>query len=313
MNKNSNILIVGLGMVGLSICNELVKQGYLNVNVIPHQYLDCKNKEAVLKLFINEKPEYVFICAARVGGIKSNNTYPVEYFEDNMLIAMNVISASYLTNVKKLMMLGSSCIYPKDCPQPIKEEYLLKSFLEPTNEMYALAKISAIKLCQAYNREYKTNYISVMPCSLYGGIESYDLENSHFMPALLSKMHQAKVIGEDKVYIWGSGKPQREMMHVEDFSNAAVFLMNEYDETDVINVGTGVDHSINMIANHIKRAVGFKGDLVYQLDKPDGVYRKILDSTRINNLGWKSKIDIVKGIEMMYNWAIKSDMLYKDL
>jgi GDP-L-fucose synthase len=311
MNKNSNILIVGMGMVGLSICDELLKNDYINVSIVGHNVLDCTSKRDVMKLFLDVQPEYVFICAARVGGIKSNNTYPVEYFQDNMLIAMNIINASYLTNVKKLMMLGSSCIYPKDCPQPIKEEYLLKNFLEPTNEMYALAKISAIKLCQSYNREYNTNYISVMPCSLYGGFESYDLENSHFMPALMSKMHSAKVKGDDKVYIWGSGKPQREMMHVQDFANAAIFLMDEYDETDIINVGTGVDHSINMIANHIKKAVGYKGELVYQLDKPDGVYRKILDSTRINNLGWKSTIDIVKGVEMMYNWAIKHDRLFK--
>lgn len=313
MNKDSNILIVGIGMVGLSIYDELLKHGYINVSIVGHRDFDCTIKRDVMKCFLDIKPEYVFTCAARVGGIKSNNTYPVEYFQDNMLIAMNIINASYLTNVKKLMMLGSSCIYPKDCPQPIKEEYLLKSFLEPTNEMYALAKISAIKLCQAYNREYNTNFISVMPCSLYGGMESYDLENSHFMPALISKMYKAKVYGDDKVYLWGSGKPQREMMHVQDFANAAVFLMNEYDLSDVINVGTGVDHSINMIANHIKRVVGFKGELVYQLDKPDGVYRKILDSTKINNLGWKSTIDIVKGVNLMYNWAIKSGMLYMSL
>jgi GDP-L-fucose synthase len=240
-----------------------------------------------------------------VGGIFANDTYPVDFFEVNMKIAMNIIQWSHVFCVKKLMVLGSSCIYPKQCNQPIKEEYLNDGLLEPTNEAYAIAKIAAIKLCQYYNKQYGSNFISVMPCSLYGGInESFDLNNSHLIPAIMRKMHEAKTNNLPTVEVWGSGKPRREFMHVDDFADAAVFLMNNYNSSELINVGIGRDLTINMIVNLIKHIVGYKGEIVYNLNKPDGVMQKLLDCSKMNDLGWQPQIEFTEGLKMMYKWAV---------
>jgi len=305
MEKNSKIYVAGNGMVGSAIVRKLQNNGYENILTRTHKELDLTDQVDVKYFFKDNKPDYVILAAAKVGGIFANDTYPVDFFEVNMKIAMNIIQWSHVFCVKKIMVLGSSCIYPKFCNQPIKEEYLNDGLLEPTNEAYAIAKIAAIKLCQYYNKQYGSNFISVMPCSLYGGInESFDLNNSHLIPAIMRKMHEAKTNNLPTVEVWGSGKPRREFVHVDDFADAAVFFMNNYNSSELINVGIGRDLTINMIVNLIKYIVGYKGEIVYNLNKPDGVMQKLLDCSKMNDLGWQPQIEFTEGLKMMYKWAV---------
>lgn len=306
MDKHARIFITGhTGLVGSAIYNKLQAEGYINLITVEHAIIDL-TKETEVKWFMKDNlPEYVFNCAGLVGGIWANSTYPVDYLYHNMMIGMNMVKYSYEVGVKKLLVLGSSCIYPKDCKQPIDESYLLSSSLEQTNEGYALAKISTIKLAQAYNKQYATNFISVMPCSLFGDNDNFHPERSHLIPAIMRKMHEAKIKGDNKVEIWGSGTPLREFMHTNDLSDGLLFLMNNYDSSEVINLGTGEDYEIREIVLMIKDIVGYEGELNYNLDKPDGTMRKLLDSSKITELGWKPKIDIYDGLMLLYNWYVK--------
>jgi GDP-L-fucose synthase len=306
VDKHARIFITGhTGLVGSAIYNKLQAEGYINLITVEHAIIDL-TKETEVKWFMKDNlPEYVFNCAGLVGGIWANSTYPVDYLYHNMMIGMNMVKYSYEVGVKKLLVLGSSCIYPKDCKQPIDESYLLSSSLEQTNEGYALAKISTIKLAQAYNKQYATNFISVMPCSLFGDNDNFHPERSHLIPAIMRKMHEAKIKGDNKVEIWGSGTPLREFMHTNDLSDGLLFLMNNYDSSEVINLGTGEDYEIREIVLMIKDIVGYEGELNYNLDKPDGTMRKLLDSSKITELGWKPKIDIYDGLMLLYNWYVK--------
>jgi GDP-L-fucose synthase len=358
VDKHARIFITGhTGLVGSAIYNKLQAEGYINLITVEHAIIDL-TKETEVKWFMKDNlPEYVFNCAGLVGGIWANSTYPVDYLYHNMMIGMNMVKYSYEVGVKKLLVLGSSCIYPKDCKQPIDESYLLSSSLEQTNEGYALAKISTIKLAQAYNKQYATNFISVMPCSLFGDNDNFHPERSHLIPAIMRKMHEAKIStiklaqaynkqyatnfisvmpcslfgdndnfhpershlipaimrkmheakikGDNKVEIWGSGTPLREFMHTNDLSDGLLFLMNNYDSSEVINLGTGEDYEIREIVLMIKDIVGYEGELNYNLDKPDGTMRKLLDSSKITELGWKPKIDIYDGLMLLYNWYVK--------
>jgi len=300
MNKDSKIYIAGHnGMVGSSICRLLKKEGYSNLIVRLSSELDLKNQNDVREFFISEKPEYVFLAAAKVGGILANNTYKAEFLYDNMMIQNNLIHQSYKNGVKKLLFLGSSCIYPKLAKQPLKEEYLLTSSLEPTNEPYAIAKISGIKMCEFYREQYGCNFISAMPTNLYGPNDNYNLETSHLVPALLRKFYEAKLSNSTSVEVWGDGTPFREFLHVDDCSNACLFLMNEYDEKQFVNVGSGVEHNIKQVAEIIKSKVGFNGVIEFNSTYPNGTPRKLMDVSKINNLGWKHHISFEKGIEMV--------------
>lgn len=307
MEKNSKIFIAGHGgLVGSALVRHLKSKGYSNLLVRTRSELDLKDQNAVADFFAHEKPEYVFLAAAKVGGIMANNTYPAEFIYENLQIQNNVIHNSYLYGVKKLLFLGSSCIYPKACPQPIKEEYLLTSPLEPTNEPYAIAKIAGIKMCQSYNRQYGTNYISVMPTNLYGPNDNFDLTSSHVLPALIRKFHEAKVASEPNVVVWGTGRALREFMHVDDLAEACIFLMNNYNELDIVNVGTGIEISIKDLAEMIKRIVGYEGEIIYDTTKPDGTPRKTLSTTRLTNSGWTFRISLEKGIKSVYTWYTES-------
>ena len=300
MNKDSKIYVAGHnGMVGSSIFRLLKKEGYRNLIVRSSSELDLKNQNDVQEFFILEKPEYVFLAAAKVGGILANSTYKAEFLYDNMMIQNNLIHQSYKNGVKKLLFLGSSCIYPKLSEQPLKEKYLLTSSLEPTNEPYAIAKISGIKMCEFYREQYGCNFISAMPTNLYGPNDNYNLETSHLVPALLRKFYEAKLNNSPSVEVWGDGTPFREFLHVDDCSNACLFLMNEYNEKQFVNVGSGVEHSISEVAEIIKSKVGFEGDLVYNKEYPSGTPRKLMDVSKINNLGWKHEISFEKGIELV--------------
>ncbi len=351
MNKDSKIYVAGhRGLVGSAILKNLQDKGYHNIVTRTHKELDLTNQTAVAQFFEEEKPDYVFLAAAKVGGIVANNTYRADFIYDNMMIQNNVIHQSYLHKVKKLLFLGSTCIYPKNCPQPMKEEYLLTGTLEYTNEPYAIAKIAGIKMCESYNLQYGTNFISVMPTNLYGPNDNFDLEKSHVLPALIRKIHLAKLLSESRydevikdlgvnsieeaktylnkfgvsensVEIWGSGKPKREFLWSEDMADACVFLMENRDfsdchselvsesfsnETEIrnthINIGTGIDVSIKELAEIIKKTIGFKGDLVFNTEKPDGTMRKLTDVTKLNELGWSHKIELEEGIEKIYTW-----------
>jgi len=263
-------------------------------------------QDEVEQFFDQEQPEYVFLAAAKVGGILANSTYPADFIYNNLVIQTNVIHASYLFNVKKLLFLGSSCIYPKDCPQPMKEEYLLSGYLEPTNEPYAIAKIAGIKMCQYYNRQYDTHFISVMPTNLYGPNDNFDLETSHVLPALIKKFHEAKAKDRKEVEVWGTGKPRREFLHVDDLSDACVYLMNHYDESDFINIGTGKDSSIRELAEIVAKVVGFEENLRFDKSKPDGTPQKLLDVSRLKCLGWSPRISLKDGIKQTYEWCLKN-------
>lgn len=309
MNKNAKIYIAGHnGLVGSAIKRKLESLGHTGLVCRTSRELDLRNQAAVEEFFASEKPEYIFLAAAKVGGIYANNTYPAEFIYSNLAIQTNVIDASYRHGAKKLLFLGSSCIYPKFAPQPMKEEYLLTGELEPTNEPYAIAKITGIKMCQAYNRQYGTNYISVMPTNLYGPNDNFDLQSSHVLPALIRKFHEAKVQGKDSVEIWGTGQPRREFLHVDDLADACVFLMDRYDYTDIgelVNIGTGQDLTIKELAELIKEAVGFKGTLDFDSTKPDGTPQKLLDVSRLNALGWQAKTSLEEGVKMTYRWFVE--------
>jgi len=308
MEKNAKIYVAGYrGMVGSAIVRELQKRGYNNLLYRSSTELDLRDQSAVADFFETEKPEYVFLAAAKDGGIQANNIYRAEFLYDNLMIESNVIHQAYEHKVKKLLFLGSSCIYPKLAPQPLKEEYLLQGFLEPTNEPYAIAKIAGIKLCEAYRDQYSCNFISAMPTNLYGPNDNYDLQNSHVLPALMRKFHTAKMEAQESVEVWGSGKPMREFLHVDDLAEACVFLMEEYDEKPFVNIGTGEDVTIKELAESIKEVVGFEGDLVWDSSKPDGTPRKLIDVSRINSLGWKHKIDLKQGLEMVYQEVKQMD------
>jgi len=301
MDKKSKIYIAGhRGMVGSAIVRRLEAEGYDNLVLRTSAELDLRNQEAVEQFFKEHKPDYVFLAAARVGGIVANNTYRAEFLYDNLMIESNIIHSSYKHSVTKLLFLGSSCIYPKFAEQPIKEEYLLTGLLEHTNEPYAIAKIAGLKLCDAYRSQYGCNFISAMPTNLYGPNDNYDLTNSHVLPALIRKMIVAKRNGDANVEIWGSGKPMREFLHVDDLAEACLFLMQHYNEPGHINIGTGSDVTIAQLAHIIKQVTGFEGELVFNADKPDGTPRKLMDSSKIHALGWHAKIDLQNGIEKVY-------------
>jgi len=301
MEKNAKIYIAGhKGMVGSAIIRKLKALGFNNIITRGSKELDLRKQEDVFTFFSVEKPDYVFLAAAKVGGIYANNTYRAEFLYDNLLIEANIIHASYVNKVKKLMFLGSSCIYPKMAPQPLKESYLLTGLLEYTNEPYAIAKIAGIKLCESYRLQYGCNFISVMPTNLYGPNDNYDLNNSHVLPALMRKFHSAKIENQPVVTIWGSGSPMREFLHVDDLAEACLFLMENYNEAELVNIGTGTDVTIKDLALLIKKISGYEGKLEFDASKPDGTPRKLMDVTKLHNLGWKHKISLEQGIAMVY-------------
>lgn len=352
MNRHARIYLAGhAGLVGSALLRKLQLEGFSNLIVNSHRELDLMRQAEVEAFFNEEKPEYVFLAAAKVGGIRANNTYPAEFIYENLMIQSNVIHTAYLSGVRKLLFLGSSCVYPKECPQPIKEEYLLSGKLEPTNEPYAIAKIAGIRMCDSYNRQYGTRLISVMPTNLYGPDDNFDLETSHVLPALIRKFHEAKIreanlpevrggrleANEEKgdvasslkegapqtssersersssssVTIWGTGTPRREFLHVDDLADACVFLMKNYDDSEVINIGCGKDISITELAELIKEIIGFKGTIRYDRTKPDGAPRKLLDVSKLSALGWQPKISLREGIERTYRWYVEEGSRYK--
>jgi GDP-L-fucose synthase len=306
MDRNSRIFVAGHhGLAGSAICRALEQAGFANIAVRAHSEADLRDRSAVERLFEEVQPEYVFMAAARVGGILANATRPAEFLFDNLAIELNVIDAAQRHGVRKLQFLGSSCIYPKFAEQPIREESLLTGALEPTNEGYAVAKIAGIKLCQAYRRQYGLNAISLMPANLYGPGDNFDLESSHVVAALMRKFHEAKAAGRREVVIWGSGTPRREFLHVDDLASAAVFLMQRYDEPQIVNVGCGQETSILELAEMVREVVGFEGRLVFDASKPDGTPRKQLDISRVRALGWAPKIALRDGLRETYNWYLK--------
>lgn len=303
MGKTAKIYVAGHnGLVGSAIVRNLEKRGFTNLLIRSHSELDLTNQPAVMAFFEREKPDYVFLAAAKVGGIMANSTYPADFYFQNSMMQNNVIHNAYLHGAKKLLFLGSSCIYPKDCPQPIKEEYLLSGYLEPTNEAYALAKIAGLKMCQYYNRQYGTNFISCMPTNLYGPNDNFDLNSSHVLPALIRKFHEAKETKADNVIIWGTGTPIREFLHVDDMADACVFLMEQYDGDEHVNIGSGQEVSIFQLAVLVKNVVGYKGEPVFDKEKPDGMQRKRLDCTRLLTLGWEPKVELCEGVRMTYEY-----------
>jgi GDP-L-fucose synthase len=342
MEKTSKIYVAGhRGLVGSALVRKLTQEGYSNIVTRDHAQLDLIRQDAVEAFFEAEKPDFVFLAAAKVGGIWGNNMYPAQFIYENLAIQTNIIQASHLNKVKKLLFLGSSCIYPKLCPQPIREDYLLSDYLEPTNEPYAIAKIAGIKICQAYNRQYKTCYISVMPNNLYGANDNFDLETSHVLPALIRKFHLAKLASqgdweqikkEEAVYgripddlkkalgldpvtdepsvhrpaviLWGTGAPRREFLHVDDLADACLFLMNHYHESEIINIGWGRDLTVRELAQLISEIVGYKGGLDWDAGKPDGTPQKLLDVSKINQLGWRPKIELETGCRKVYQWYL---------
>lgn len=307
MAKDARIFVAGhRGLVGSHIVDELHAQGYKHIITKTKDELDLCNAQAVDNFFKDEKPEYVFLSAAKVGGILANNTYPADFIAQNLSIELNVIQSAYKYGVKKLLFLGSSCIYPRMCPQPIKEEYLLTSELEPTNEPYAIAKIAGIKLCQSYNRQHGTKFIACMPTNLYGPRDNFNLQSSHVLPALMAKIHTAKVNGDKSITVWGTGTPRREFLYVADLAQACVFLMNTYEGNDVVNVGTGIDVTIAELVSMISKVVGFEGELIYDTTKPDGTPRKLLNVDRLSALGWKAQTQLEDGIRAMYEWYLKN-------
>lgn len=307
MKKESKIYVAGhRGLVGSAIVRKLQSEGYANIITRTRKELDLLDQKAVTEFFANEKPEYVFLAAAKVGGIMANKDYPADFIYKNLQIQNNIIHNSYLNKVTKLVFLGSSCIYPKLAEQPIKEEYLMTGPLEPTNDAYAISKIAGIKMCQSYNKQYGTDYISLMPTNLYGPNDNFDPESSHVLPALIRRFHEAKEINSPSVTVWGSGSPMREFLHVDDLADASVHLMNNYDSTEIVNVGTGEDVTIRELAELIKEIVGYKGELIWDTSKPDGTPRKLLDVSKLHNLGWKHSIELKNGIKDTYEWYLKS-------
>lgn len=307
MKKDSKIYVAGhRGLVGSAIVRELNKKGYINIVGRTHKELDLISSTEVEKFFKEEKPEYIFLAAAKVGGIYANSTYPADFIYENLQIQNNVIGNAHKYGVKKLMFLGSSCIYPKMCPQPIKEEYLLSGYLEETNEAYALAKISGLKMCEFFNKQYGTNFISVMPTNLYGPYDNFHPENSHVMPALIRRFHEAKVSGAKEVVVWGSGTPLREFLYSEDMADACIYLMENYEGNEFFNIGTGKEITIRGLAELIKEVVGYEGNIVFDITKPDGTPRKLLDVSRLEKAGWKYKMELKNGIKEVYKWFIEN-------
>ena len=299
---HSKIYVAGhRGLVGAAICRRLKREGYNNILIRTHVQLELTNQAAVQSFFADEQPDYVFLAAARVGGIHANDSSPADFIRDNLLIQTNVIDAAYHSGVKKLLFFGSSCIYPKLCPQPMKEEYLLTGPLEPTNEWYAIAKIAGIKMCQAYHKQYGFDAISLMPTNLYGPGDNFDLETSHVLPALIRKFHEAKVDNLFEVEVWGTGQPKREFLHVDDLAAASLFLMENYSDPEIINVGSGQELSIGDLAKLVARVVGFSGSIRFNSEMPDGTPRKLLDVSSLNSLGWQYSIELSKGIASTYS------------
>lgn len=312
MEKNSKIYIAGHnGLVGSALWRCLEKNGYTNIIGKRSSELDLTRQAEVEQFFQEEKPDFVFLSAAKVGGIHANNTYPAEFIYINMMIEANIIHAAHLNKVKKLMFLGSGCIYPRDATQPIKEEYLLTSELEKTNEAYAVAKIAGLKLCEFYSKQYGDNFISAMPCNLYGLGDNFNLENSHVVPALLRKFHEAKETNADSVELWGSGKAMREFMYIDDMAEACLLMMDKYKEASFLNIGYGSDMTINQLANVIGEVVGYKGTIVYDATKPDGTPKKLLDSTKIFELGFKPKTDLKTGLTIVYQDYLEKKDSYR--
>lgn len=319
MEKNSKIYLAGhIGLVGSAILRKLNSDGYSNVITRDLSELNLTRQLEVEAFFSKEKPEYVILAAAKVGGILANNTYPAEFIYDNIAIQSNVIHSAWKVGVKRLLFLGSSCIYPRECPQPMKEEYLLTGILEPTNEPYAIAKISGIKMCQSYNRQYNTHFIAAMPTNLYGRNDNFNLETSHVLPALIRKFHEAKVANESRVEVWGTGKPRREFLYVDDLADACIRVM-ALEEQDIepylgeeaaplINIGSGKDISIKELALLVKDIVGFQGEIAFNTEKPDGTFQKLLDVSRINSLGWKPLTGLTEGVEKTYDWCLDSSI-----
>ena len=303
MNKDAKIFIAGHeGMIGAALVRSLKTAGFNNLITKSFSQLDLTNQSEVHKFFLQEEPEYVFLAPVKEGGILANTTYPAELIYINLQVQTNLIHLSWETKVKKLLFLGSSCIYPKFCPQPIREEALLTGLLEPTNEAYAIAKIAGIKMCQAYNKQYNTNFISVVPTNIYGPHDNFDLKTSHVISGLIRKFHQAKTKKDKQVIIWGTGNPRREFLYVDDFANACLFLMDNYDQSEIINVGYGKDVSIKELALIIKDVTEFEGELIFDDTKPDGMPHKLLDISKMNKLGWLAKTDLKKGLKKTYTW-----------
>lgn len=306
MNKDSKIYIAGhRGMVGSAIIRRLNELGYNNIIHRELNELDLRRQEQVEKFFEEEKPDYVFLAAAKVGGIHANNTYPAEFIYDNLMIEANIIHSAYKSEVKKLLFLGSSCIYPKFATQPIVEEELLNGYLEPTNEAYAIAKITGIELCKFYRRQYGADFISAMPTNLYGINDNFNLETSHVMPALIRKFHEAKINGDKEVVMWGTGTPKREFLYVDDLADGLIHLINNYSDEIHLNIGTGEDVEIRELAQIIKEVVGYQGEIVNDITKPDGTPRKLLNVDRLHNTGWKHKVELREGIERVYEWYLE--------
>jgi GDP-L-fucose synthase len=303
MQKHSGIFVAGhRGLVGSAILRRLQAEGYENLLTAGRDQLDLREQEPVRTFFARHRPEFVFLAAAKVGGIMANSTYSAEFVADNLAIQINVIDAAYKNGVRKLLFLGSSCIYPKMAPQPIREEYMLTGPLEPTNEWYAIAKIAGIKMCQAYRRQYGFRAISIMPTNLYGPGDNFDLQTSHVLPALMRKLHEAKIAETPHVMVWGSGSPKREFLHVDDLADAAVFLMRNYDGDQIVNVGTGEDLTVAELARLMQRVTGYQGELGFDRSKPDGTPRKLLDVRKLHELGWRHNIDLERGIVETYSW-----------
>lgn len=309
MKNDSKIYVAGhRGLVGSAIVRMLTEKGYTNLVYRTSKELDLRDKFAVDNFFAEEKPEFVFLAAAKVGGIVANNEYPADFIRDNLLIQTNIIDAAYRNNVEKLLFLGSTCIYPKMAPQPLKEEYLLTGLLEPTNEPYAIAKIAGIKMCESYNRQYGTQYISVMPTNLYGENDNFDLHTSHVLPALIRKFHEAKENNAPSVEVWGTGSPKREFLYADDLANASIYLMNNYAGNEIVNIGVGEDIAIKELAGKVKEVVGFTGEIKFNTSKPDGTPRKLVDVTKLNSLGWKASISLDEGLKKAYNWFLENEL-----
>lgn len=303
MEKSAKIYVAGHnGLVGSAVVRNLTQKGYSNIVGKSSKELDLTNQKDVMEFFENEKPEYVILAAAKVGGIHANNTYPAQFIYENLMIETNIIHSAYKCNVKKLLFLGSSCIYPKLCPQPIKEEYLLTGPLEETNEAYAIAKICGIELCKFYRRQYGCDFISAMPTNLYGINDNFDLASSHVLPALIRKFHEAKISGQKEVVLWGTGRPRREFLYVDDLADALCFLLENYSGESHVNIGSGVDLEIKELANIVKNIVGFEGEIVNDLSKPDGTPQKLLDVSFLKSLGWEYRTKIESGIKSVYTW-----------
>lgn len=307
MNKDSKIYVAGhRGLVGSAIVRNLEAKGYTNIIYRTHEELDLTHQADVQAFFKEEQPEYVILAAAKVGGIHANNTYPADFIYDNLMIQNNVIKAAHDYKVKKLLFLGSTCIYPKMAPQPIREEYLLTGALEETNEAYAVAKIAGLEMCKFFKRQYGDNFISCMPTNLYGPNDNFDLKSSHVLPALIRKFHEAKVNGSDTVEVWGTGTPLREFIYVDDMADACVFLMENYDGEQHVNIGTGEEVSIRQLAETVKEVVGFEGELVFNTDMPDGTPRKLTTVDKLHGLGWKHKVSLNEGIRLAYEWFLEN-------